>query len=73
MRAPAFVHWPRCLGRAPRRVSAPAHMVDWLATFALAASAGAGAEARARLATRVKRKAPHSASLWPALQGRPRP
>ena len=33
VRAPAFVHWPSCLGRQPRRSSAPAHMVDWLATF----------------------------------------
>ena len=25
VRAPAFVHWPSCLGRQPRRSSAPAH------------------------------------------------
>ena len=43
VRAPAFVYWPACLGRggaARRRASAaPAHMVDWLVTFALAAAA----------------------------------
>ena len=73
VRAPAFVHWPSCLGRQPRRSSAPAHMVDWLATFALAAAAGEGAEARARWRQRLRRKAPHSASLWPVLEGRPLP
>ena len=73
VRAPAFVHWPSCLGRQQRRSSAPAHMVDWLATFALAAAAGDGAEARARRRQRLRRKAPHSASLWPALEGRPLP
>lgn len=71
VRAPAFVRWPSCLGHQQRRSSAPAHMVDWLATFALAAAAGDGAEARARRRQRLRRKAPHSASLWPALEGRP--
>lgn len=32
IRVPTFVYWPGTL--APRRVSQPAHMVDWLPTFA---------------------------------------
>ena len=73
VRAPAFVYWPDCLGHQQRRSKAPAHMVDWLATFVLAAAAGDGAEAHARRRQRLRRKAPHSASLWPALEGRPLP
>ncbi len=67
MRAPAFVWWPRCLGRQRRESGAVTHMVDWLATLAAAAASGLGAKARRRLLQRSARKAPHSASLWPAL------
>ena len=37
VRVPAFVHWPACLGDAPRAVHSSAHMVDLFATLGAAA------------------------------------
>ena len=70
LRAPAFVYWPACLGRELRRVSkVPAHMVDLFATIVVAASTGQQPAQQQRLIARVRKKAPHSISLWGALAG----
>ena len=68
VRVPAFFRWPACLGGARATTPAVAHMVDLFHTFALAAASDLPAAQRQRLATRLRRKAPHSESLWPALR-----
>ena len=39
VRAPAFVHWPACLGETPRAARSAAHMVDVFRTLSAAAGA----------------------------------
>ena len=67
VRVPAFVHWPACLGGAPRAVHASAHMVDVFATLGAAAGAALSAQRQRELGARLRRLAPESEPLWPAL------
>ena len=68
VRAPAFVYWPACLGEARRVSRVSAHMVDLFATIVSAASGGMGdGPPHKVLANRLRKKAPHSLSLWGAL------
>lgn len=54
----------------PRRVSQIAHMVDLFATLATAAALSLPEEQQEQLARRIRRKAPHSMSLWHNLRPR---
>ena len=67
VRVPAFVHWPACLGDAPRAARSAAHMVDVFRTLSAAGGAALPPHGQRRLASRLQRTAPDSASLWPAL------
>jgi len=67
VRVPAFVHWPACLGDAPRAVHSSAHMVDLFATLGAAAGAALPARRQRELGARLRRLAPESEPLWPAL------
>ena len=67
VRVPAFVHWPACLGAAPRAVHSSAHMVDLFATLGAAAGAALPARRQRELGARLRRLAPESEPLWPAL------
>ena len=68
-RAPAFVFWPECLGSKRRVSRISAHMVDIFATLAVAASAGQPRATQQRVLLKLKRKSPHSVSLWNGLVG----
>ncbi|KAL1503078.1 hypothetical protein AB1Y20_011143 [Prymnesium parvum] len=65
MKAPMFIHWPACLGETRRTSHVAGHMVDLFATLAAAAAWGLPHAHQQRLALRLRRKAPHSMSLWP--------
>lgn len=67
VRAPAFLYWPPCLGRARRVSRLSTHMVDVFATLVTAASISMAEEQRQKLATRLRKKAPHSLALWSGL------
>jgi arylsulfatase A-like enzyme len=67
MRAAAFLYWPPCLGPVRRESHLSAHMVDVFATLVVAASSGQPDAQVQRVHRLLRKKAPHSVSLWEGI------